>query len=266
LEGRIGGVVGGFGGEVKFTTKLDFHQLVLICVFGVAISGSAIWLGSRWYGAIDVVQTITVLSSKDDLFVFVNHNTAVLVDTRFDLLAKQVTSVLNFPEHVSDDLLVVEVRDGSVLKHDLKGFGSGGSAFVYKGDIYWSRGRERNDKGPIKWKWNGSRFAALNVTEASLLDYNHITDIDAATKKEGWNQYSLTSGYRDSEVTVPLRDGDVKVYVESEDGRNPRERVLLVQNTNASVPQTLIDIPKGYRAIGKDEYFRLKDQKTVGSQ
>ena len=239
-------------------------SLILTSAFALAILCFAIWLGSRWYGAIEVVQTASVLNSKDDLFVFINHDKAVLTETRFYLLAKQVTSVLSFPEHVSDDLLVVHLKDGKVSKYDLTDFGSGGSSFVYHGDIYWSRGHERGDTGPTKWKWDGSKFSALSEAEASLLDYNHIKDIDEAAKKEGWDEKKFTLGYRDPEVTVRLRNGEVKVYGESVNGRNPRERVVLVQSGNPNAPETLIDIAKGYQAISKEDYLKLKEQKAAG--
>lgn len=233
--------------------------LVLTSALGVVIIGSAFWLESRWYAVIDVVQTITVLNSRDDLFVFIEHDEAVLTDTRFRLLAKQVTSVPNIPEHVSDDLLVVRMKDGKLSKYDLKGFGSGGSSFVHHGDVYWSRGRERGDTGPTKWKWDGSKFPSLPEAEAALVDYNHLKNVDESTKNEGWNQASFKIGDREAEVTIRLRNENVKVYGESENGTSPRERVFLVRSVNTNAPEILIDIVKGYREISKEQYFKLRE-------
>ncbi len=243
--------------------------LIILVAGGLAIAGLAIWLGTRWYGEIEVVQRISVLNSKEELFIFINHNKAVLAETRAKLLAKHLTSMFLFPEHVSDDMLVVHLKNGKVSKYELKGFGSGGTAFVHQGNIYWMRGSESLDTEPTIWRWNGSKFVALSEAEASLLDFHHIKDIDEITKQEGWNQNSFGLGDRVPEVTVHLQNADVKVYGESQlqvKGKSTRDRVLLVQSGKTNVPEMVIDIAKGYQKISKEEYLKLEEQKTVGNQ
>jgi hypothetical protein len=243
--------------------------LIILVAGGLAIAGLTIWLGSRWYGEIEVVQEVSVLNSKEELFVFINHNKAVLGERTIILLAKNLTSTFLFPEHVSDDLLVVHLKNGNVSKYDLKGFGSGGSPFVYQGNIYWMRGSERLNTEPTMWRWNGSKFVALSEAEASLLDYNHIKDIDKATKQEGWNQSSFNLGFRVPEMTVHLQNSEVKVYGESQlqvNGKSARDRVLLVQSGKTNAPEMLIDIVKGYQGISKEEYLKLKEHKAVGEE
>lgn len=219
----------------------------------------------RWYGVIDSVQEVTTFYSQDEVFVFIAHGRAILADNRILLLLKQLTSVLLFPDHVSDDLLVARFKNGKVLKYDLNGFGFGGGPFVYRGEIYWSRGRETGDSGPSLWRWDDSKLVPLSDREALVMGYDEIKDLDTMTRSEGWKQQRFQAGWDRPEVTMPLRSGYVRVYAEKQslaNGRNDRVRVMLAELGNSNSPEVLIDVAEGYQQISRVEYLKLKSQKS----
>jgi hypothetical protein len=212
---------------------------------------------------VDAVQGVSVLNSDSELFVFIDHARAVLAESRFKLLAKQLTSVALFPEHVSDDLLVVHLKGSKISTYDLIGFGVGGSPFVFHGNTYWGRGRERGSNEPRTWRWNGSNFIPLSDPDTDTL-YGQFKYFDEITQTEGWHQKSFNTDYRQPEAIIQLRNEDIRIYSESHPGLNgngSRTRVMLVQSEKTNSPKELIDIDNGFRTISEVEYLKLIAQK-----
>ena len=223
---------------------------------------AAAWFGMRIYAVISTVNVSTVraLYTNDELFIFIGHGTSGLTGVRAKLWLEEATSVLHSPESITEDLLVVHVNDGRVSKYDLKGFDFGGSPFVTHGHVYWARGRSRGETGPNKWKWDGFNFLALSETEASLLDYDHVKDIDVATRAEGWAQTSFVG----AQMTCKMQGNEIRIFAKREpiSAGIERVQVSLVQPGKTNSAETLIDVEEGYRQISRDEYLRIKSEST----
>ena len=229
----------------------------------MALLASVLWCGTRWYGVIDSVQGVTILYSKDAMFAYISHGRSILTDRRWRLMAKSLASMLQFPEHVSEDLLVVHLEKGMLAKHDLRDFGFGGGPFVYHGEVYWGRGSERVGYGPTIWRWDGSQFIPLSDSEVSLFNAEKIKDVDATTRAEGWYAKAFKVSWSKPEVTVQLLSGNFRIYAVVQplaNGRNERIRIMLKELGSSNAPETLIDVVEGYQKINREEYMLLKGQ------
>jgi hypothetical protein len=241
--------------------------LSILIILLLAVFGFAVWLGGRWYGVIDTIQGVTIFYSKSEMFVFIGHSKAVLADSRFKIIGKQLTSGLLIPNHVSDDMMAAHFKNGKTSTFDLKGIGYSGSAFVYRGDFYcyWGGELARNST----WKWNGSNFTMLSSNEVTALDHQidqKFKYVSESTRAEGWNEKYFQAGWKEPGAIIPLESGEVKVYADihpMSHKRNDRARIMLVQSGNTNSPEMVIDVVEGYQGISKEEYLELKAQKNV---
>lgn len=233
--------------------------ILLLTGLALVIVAFALWLLSPYYGTTEAVQKVTALSSKAELYVFIGHSKALLKDTRLRLWAKQLASPFLVPERISDDLLVVHLKDGILSKYDLKGFGPFGAFFVYHGEVYWGRARLRGKTGPYTWKWEGSKFVPLSEAETALLDDTNLKDTNETTKVEGWTETYFNKG----QMICQLQDRAIQIYQNNEPKSSGRQRmrVFLRDTGSTNAVETLIDVNWGYQQIGKAEYLHLKQHK-----
>ena len=217
----------------------------------------AVWLNTTYYGVISTIEGVSTINSKTELFVYIGHGTSVLRERRWQIMFKELTSVLFIPEHASDDLLVIHFQNGKLYKYDLKGFGYGGTAFAYQGHVYWGRGRLRDETGPTIWMWDGANFVPLSDSQTELLN-EHVKFISDSTHANGWEEGSLVH----SQMTCTLGSTEIKLNRISPDSR---DQVLLtvIQNGKTNNMETLLDLKNGYQRISGNEYEQLKEKEVA---
>lgn len=222
-----------------------------VCAFVVI---SVVWLDITIYGTIDAIESISTINSKDELFVYIGHTTAVLKGRRWQIALKEITSVPLIPEHVSDDLLVAHFRNGKLNKYDLKEFGYRGSAFVYQGHIYWGRGYLRGETGPIMWMWDETNFVPLSPSTTGLID-DQVKNLFDSMHAEGWQECFLIHG----RITCVL--GSTEITINRVADSQDQVFLTAIQNGKTNNVETLLDLKNGYRRISKNEYKQLIEKK-----
>jgi len=233
--------------------------LSVIMVLALAFGSFATWLGGHWYGVIDAIQGVTIFYSKNEMFIFIGHSKAVLEGRRLNLIMNEELSGLLFPDHVRDDLLVAHLKDGKLLKSDLKGFGYFGTPFACQGQAYWYLGISNI------YRLHDSNVVPLSHDETSLLD-SQITSLGESSRAAGWKDKFFHVEASVPEVTVRMQSEEVRVYADVQalaNGRNQRVRVMLARSGTTNATDTLIDVVQGYQRIKKEEYIKVKSQTNV---
>ena len=239
--------------------------IVLLSGAAVAIVGLAVvvylQLSKALYGVNTFVDSyILVLSSKDEVFIFVGHGTSLMKGKRGSLYLDRLTYTAQFPEDEREDLLVARIKGSTTAVLDMQGFGYSGSPFVAHGNVYWGRGQARGDVGPSRWKWDGAKFSALSDIQAKELN-EQVADFDASTKAEGWSLASVRIGGVSSQSVFHLSAGDVAVVGEefTDPDSSARLRVVVSRPGLAQDKKALIEVPVGYQETTKTNYLRLRE-------
>jgi hypothetical protein len=223
-----------------------------VCAF---VTISVVWLNMTYYGTVNAIESISTINSKDELFVYISHGTSVLKERRWQILLKQKTSVLIIPEDLSDDLFVAHFRNGKLYKYDLKGFGYGGSAFVYQGHIYWGRGHLRGETGPTMWTWNETNFVPLSHSETEIID-EHVKYLGDSMQAQGWQEGSLVHG----QMTCAIGSTEITINRVAPDSQD-QVFLTVIQNGKTNNLETLLDLKNGYQQISQNEYEQLMEKK-----
>lgn len=138
----------------------------------------ALWLARTRTYCREVLHDTQLLWNDEELYIVVQRKTVAMRARNLAVLAHGVGA-----EITSEDLVVFHITENGVAEYEMLGFGLGGSANPFSGQLHFGRG----GNPPREWQWTGRCFAELS-TQETLKVRSSYQMLDDLFEQEGWHE------------------------------------------------------------------------------
>ena len=212
-------------------------------------------LRTRYYLKTSIDKSVNVLWNNETAFIFIGERTTGASGSYLSLMLNALLSIWGQgDEKEMDGMRVVQIEGKSIKSFEMKDLAFSGTAYPFKGSIYYQVGTIAGD-WPAIWKWNGSNFVRLDQAAATAISGSFKFTSDQIAK-EGWKAVELFLAQTPVVRNVRIDGISYNLTLEGKTANGSTERSVRLQeqgdNSTGTVLATANDI---YTSVDRHTYF-----------